>query len=285
VIVVTGATGTVGSGILPVLAAAGEKVRAVSRRPPQDRIDRDRADRLEWFPADLADSKTLDGLADGADAIFLLPVGPGGPEQARNVLAQAERSGVGLIVSLSALSVGHGASDPISTWHRATEAVVTAGSVPWCVLRPGGFMSNTLRWADSIRQAGAVYAPYGHGRTAVIDPGDISACAVTCLLQPGHAGRTYELTGPQALSNGEQVQVISQATGREITYVEVSPEAARESMTSAGMPPEAADAVLGTLAAANSEFAAAVTDDVAATIGRPPGSFEHWVAQNQASFR
>jgi uncharacterized protein YbjT (DUF2867 family) len=180
-IVVTGATGTVGSGVLQRLIERGEHVRAVSRQPSVPRPGTDASGLVEWFTGDLDEAGTLAGLADGASAVFLLTTGPQGPAQSRNVLAEAERAGAGLIVSLSALSAGHGAQDPISAWHRAAEAVLEAGSVPWCVLRPGGFMTNTaLYWADSIKYSGTVYAPFGAGRAAIIDPGDISECAVRC---------------------------------------------------------------------------------------------------------
>jgi (4-alkanoyl-5-oxo-2,5-dihydrofuran-3-yl)methyl phosphate reductase len=283
-IVVTGATGTVGSGVVKGLITQGEHVRAVSRRPPAGSSE-SQARAVEWLPGDLSDAGSLDGLANGASAIFLLTSGPQGPEQARNVLAQAEQAGVELIVSLSALSVGHGATDPISTWHRAAEAIVQAGSVPWCFLRPGGFMSNTFQWADSIKHANSVYAPYGQGRAAVVDPGDISECAATCMLQPGHAGHVYELTGPRALSNDEQVEIIGKAIGRDLTYVEVPPEAAKKAMMDGGMPPDAADAVLGTLAAATADFTSAISGDVEAITGRPATSFPEWVAANVEVFR
>ena len=287
-IVVTGATGTVGTGVVKGLAERGERVRAVSRHPSAQGQGpgADAGGLVEWVAGDLDDSRTLAGLADGASAIFLLTTGQQGPAQSRNVLAEAERAGTGLIVSISALSAGHGARDPISTWHRAAEAVLEAGSVPWCVLRPGGFMSNTaLYWAGSVKYAGTVYAPFGSGRAAIIDPGDISECAVRCLLDPGHAGRTHELTGPQALSNGEQVQIIGHAIGRDLTYVDVPPGTAKEAMTDRGMPADAADAVLGTLAAANADFASMVTGDVEAITGHPATSFSEWVAANAAAFR
>lgn len=146
-------------------------------------------------------------------------------------------------------------------------------------------MSNTLNWAGSIKHAGRVYAPYGKGRTAIIDPNDIAECAVKCLLQPKHLGRSYSLTGPQALSNAEQVEIIGRAIGRSLDYVDVPPSAAREGMIGSGMPASTADAVLGTLAAAEAEFASVVTDDVAAIVGRPPVFFEDWVAAHQDAFR
>jgi (4-alkanoyl-5-oxo-2,5-dihydrofuran-3-yl)methyl phosphate reductase len=285
-IVVTGATGTVGSGVVKRLVERGEQVRAVSRHPSGQRPGADAGGLVEWLTGDLDDSRTLAGLADGASAIFLLTAGQQGPAQSRSVLAEAERAGAGLIVSISALSAGHGARDPISTWHRAAEAVLEAGSVPSCVLRPGGFMSNTaLYWADSIKYTGTVYAPFASGRAAIIDPGDISECAVRCLLDPGHAGGAYELTGPQALSSGEQVEIIGHAIGRDLTCVDVPPDTARKAMVGGGMPADAADAVLGTLAAANTDFAAAVTGDVEAITGRPATSFPEWVAANVAAFR
>lgn len=278
-IVVTGATGTVGSGVVDLLIERGEQVRAVSRKPGGTAPAG-----LEWLTADLTEPSSLAGMATGADAIFLLSTGENGPEQDRNVLAEAERASVRMIVKLSALSVAHGADDPISSRHRAGEHALQAGSVPWCFLRPGGFMSNTLGWVDSIKHTGTVYAPFGYGRTAVIDPQDIAESAVKCLLQDAYAGRAYELTGPQALSVDDQVQIIGRVIGRELKYVEVGPDDAKQSMVGAGMPVGAADAVIGTLAAANSDFASRITDGVTAITGRPPTFFHDWVSANQAAF-
>ncbi len=282
-IVVTGATGTIGRTLIRLLTGRGETVRAVSRKPPAAPAGGPGA--VQWVTADLCDPGSLDGVADGADAVFLLPSGAEAAEQAASMLACAERAGAGRIVSISALSAGHGLNDPISSWHRAAEDVLRAGAVPWCVLRPNGFMTNTLNWADSIRQGGPVYAPFGDGRTSVIDPADIAACAAECLLRDGHAGRAYDLTGPQALSNEEQVQAIGRAVGRDLRYVPVPRAAAREWMAGSGMPAALADAVLDLLATAETELGGLVTQEVEAITGRPATSFADWAQVNAASFR
>ncbi len=277
--VVTGATGTVGSLVVQKLLAAGVDVRAVSRKPPANRVEG-----LEWFTGDLDDPASLGGLCTDADGVFLVSSGPTIADQDRTVVTLAASAGVGRVVKLSALSVAHGGQDRISVWHRAGEQAVFDSGLNWSLLRANGFMSNALNWADSIKYTGAVYAPYADGRTALIDPDDIAGCGVTCLLKSGHSGQAYELSGPQALTVAEQVATIGAAIDRQPSYNEVTPAVARDGMIEHGMPADVADAVLGTLESATTDFAAVPSPQVAALLGRPPTTFAQWAQTHREAF-
>lgn len=280
-ILVTGASGTVGRALLDQLNPTGTPVRAMTRRP--DTADLPAG--VEIVGADLGDPATLPAALRGVDRVFLLTGGSEGPQHDANLAHAAALAGVTHIVKLSALTVGDDtAADPITTWHRAGEHAVRDSGVPWTFLRPSGFMSNALMWADTVASHDTVYAPYGAGRTAVIDPRDIAAVAATALTQPGHQGRSYPLTGPEALAPADQVAILAEVLGRPLRYVDVPPDAARSAMTDDGMPPAVADAVLALLATALDPSAATVDPTVAKLIPTPPRTFGEWAQDHSAAF-
>jgi uncharacterized protein YbjT (DUF2867 family) len=268
-IVVTGATGNVGRPLVAALAEAREDVTAVSRGiaaadvPAGVRVHR----------ADLSDPRELEPALDGAAALFLLTTGAFDPA----VLELARAAGVGRVVLLSSQGVGTGR-------HPADleEAVIRSG-LDWTVLRPGGFHSNTLMWAGSVRTQRVVAAPFGDVALPTIDPADIAAVAAAALREPGHAGRTYTLTGPEAVSPRQQAAAIAAALGEPVRFVEQTRAEAKAQLV-AFMPEPMADHtldILGTPTPAEQR----VSPDVARVLGRAPGSYAEWAARNVAAFR
>jgi uncharacterized protein YbjT (DUF2867 family) len=138
-------------------------------------------------------------------------------------IAAAQRAGVERIVKLSVLGVGHGATDPITTRHRAGEEAIRNSGIGWTFLRSTAFMSNALNWAPMIAADQVVYAPFAAGRAAVVDPADIAAVAAVCLTQDGHNHQAYELTGPEPLSPPDQVAILSEGLDRDLRYAEADP--------------------------------------------------------------
>ncbi|WP_370966475.1 NAD(P)H-binding protein [Amycolatopsis sp. cg9] len=258
-IVVTGATGNVGRPLVEALTAAGEEVRAVSRGGP----DR----------ADLSDAASLRPAFAGASAVFLLlPPGFRGPLE--RVLDQV---GGARVVLLSSQGVGTGR-------HPAFfEDAVRAAGPEWTILRPGGFASNALQWAESVRVAREVAAPFGDVGLPVIDPADIAAVAAAALVDASHAGRTYELTGPAPISPRDQAAAIGEALGEPVRFVPQTREEAFSSFA-AVMPPEVAAATLDILGAP-SPAEQRVSQDVSQVLGRPPRSFAEWAARNAVAFK
>lgn len=278
-ILVTGATGTVGSEVLAsLLPAQAGRVRALTRNP-----DAVFPSGVEKVVGDLGGSDFAP-LLRGVAAVFLLTDGLHIADHDRRLAAAAARAGVQQVVKLSALTVGHGSTDPITTWHRAGEQAIRDTGLGWTFLRPTAFMSNALNWAPTVATHYVVHAPFAGGRTAVVDPADIGAVAAACLTQDGHDRQIYELTGPEPLTLPDQVAILSRALGRTLGYVEADPADVLAQMTSYGMPAELAHAVVELLRSSQEPFNSEPTPNVAAVTGRPAGSFADWAEAHRAAF-
>ncbi|NEB37938.1 NAD(P)H-binding protein [Streptomyces sp. SID14515] len=281
-IVVTGATGNIGQTLVPLLAGAGEEVVAVSRRPhPAAGLP----DGARHARADVGDAASMAPVLKGADAFFLLLGGElnGHGESPKALLGAAVAAGVKRIVLLSSQV---GATRPEELSHarlREFEAAVRTSGPDFTVLRPGGFASNAFAWAESVRTRRTVFAPFGDVALPVVDPADIAAVAAAALTEDGHAGRTYELTGPEPISPRRQTAVISEALGEEVAFVELSREEAHSHL--ARFMPE--EVIGGTLDVLGLPLPAeqAIGPDVEKVLHRPARPFGEWVARNLPAFR
>jgi len=271
-ITITGAGGNVGRPLVQALVAAGEQVTAVSRRP-----DVGAGPGVRPQQADLAEPESLKPALDGAEALFLLVAG----DEPGRILEIARASGVRRVVLLSSQGAG---TRPGSYRHAAAfEAAVRQSGLDAAVLRPGGFGTNALAWAPLVRAQRTVAAPFGDISLPVIDPADIAAAAAVVLRGRGHAGRTYELTGPAPVSPRQQAAAIGAALGEPVRFTELTPAQARAGML-AFMPEPVADATLAILGDP-SPAEQQVSPDLAALLGRPPGTFADWAARSIAAFR
>jgi uncharacterized protein YbjT (DUF2867 family) len=280
-ILVTGATGTVGRALLDELATTGEPVRAMTRRP----ATADLPGSVEVVGGDLDDPASLEDALRDVDRVFAVSTGPAGPVQDRDLAVAAAKAGASRIVKLSTLSVDDDRiDDPITRWHRAGEDAVRDSGVAWTFLRPTGFMSNALHWAGTIASHDTVYHPYGDGRVALIDPRDIAAVAATVLTRPGHDGRAYPLCGPEALGPADEVAILSEVLGRPLRYVEVSPEDAHRTMVERGMPPELADAVVAKAATTREPGVGIPDRELSLLLDTTPRTFRAWVRDHAAAF-
>ena len=280
-ILVTGATGTVGREVVSQLLAAGQPVRALTRHPDRARLD----PRVDVVRGDLERPETLAEAVKGVDRVFSLAVGPRLGEQEAGLAEAARGAGVRHIVKLSVLGAGENTRRGVVSWHSAGERAIRRIGVPWTFVQPGTFMSNSLFWADSIRREGRVYSNFGDGRTAPIHPSDIAAAAVLALTTPGHEGKAWPLTGPEALSTGEQVRLLAAALGRPIEFVPISDEVARAGMEQAGMPAYLIEALLPFAAVVRSGKAGDVLPTVEQLTGRPALRFAEWARENAGAFR
>jgi len=288
-ILVTGATGHVGSELLIQLAARGEKVRAMTRRPQTARFPSG----VEVAGGDFDDAPSLDLALEGVEQVFLVTTQPagsaGGPTHERLVVSAARRAAVRRIVKLSVLggardrNAGDEADrDPITRWHRAAEGAVMESGISWTMLRPGRFMSNALQWASMIRQGGKVQVPFATRPAASIDPADIASVALRALTEPGHDGKSYELSGPAALTPEQEIRILGGALDRPLELVALPRDAACAGMRRAGMPDDVIDAIL---ARAITDHGTEVLSTVQDVTGRPPRTFEQWVSAHVDAFR
>ncbi len=279
-ILVLGATGTTGGEVARQLIAAGERPRLLVRDPARAREFEGRA---EIVQGDLDDRASLTRALAGADHLYLVSAGSEIAEAEGHVTDAAVESGVKHVVKLSVI----GADQPVLTlskWHAASERQIMASGLQWTMLRPTNFMTNALQWAGSIKATGEFYQPTGDGRWAAIDPADIGAVAVRALTTPGHAGKAYTLTGPESLNAAGYAGILSKVLGRQVRFVDVPPEAAREAILGAGIPRVYTDALLDLNAVMKAGGTDVVTSGVEDVLGRTPATFEAWARRNSAAF-
>jgi uncharacterized protein YbjT (DUF2867 family) len=280
-ILITGATGNVGRELADALTSTGAVFRALVRDPA----------RAAALPAgtacvvgDLDAPETLGPAFAGAERLFLLTPGTG-TAQCRHALAAARAAGVRHIVHLSAFTVLGDPMPAMGRWHHEREEIVRACGIPATFLRPGGFMTNALEWVPTIRSAGYVVDPTGPGRLAPIDPADIAAVAAHTLTTNGHEGEAYVLTGPEALTVAEQVQIIAAATGLAIKVREPgSPAEAIRSRYAREIPKALADAIAEAFELMRADTVGLCTDTVARLLGRKPATFADWCARHANAF-
>ncbi|MFI8931644.1 SDR family oxidoreductase [Streptomyces sp. NPDC053474] len=278
-IVVTGATGNVGRPLTQALAAAGEQVTAVSRHAA------DVPDGVRHVRADLSEPRGLAPALEGAKALFLLLSGGLHAPDARpaDLIDQAAARGVRKVVLLSSQGVATRPQGPSRVAMRALEDALRDSGLDWAVVRPGGFASNALAWAESVRTRGVVAAPFGDAGVPVVDPTDIAEVAAACLLDDRHTGGIYELTGPEVITPRQQAQTIATALGSPVRFHELTRAEAKAAMVRA-VPAELADDTLDIIAAPNAAELR-VSPDVERVLGRTPRSFGDWVDRNIAAFR
>src|SRR6266403_3876233 len=280
-ILVIGGTGAVGRQVLSRLAAKGAQVRAMARNlgaarfPPQ----------VEVVRGDLTLPETLEGCLDGIDVVCLVWTAP-----AAAVAPALERIAkhVRRIVYLSApLKTPHPLfqqPNPLRAMFEQIERLIETSGVQWTFLRPGMFAANALSWwAPQIRSGEVVRWPYLATPTAPIDERDIAAVAVRALCEDGHAGAEYVLSGPESLSQFEQVSTIGGVIGRSLHIEEISPDEARRDLLRIG-PLPAVNMLLDAWAAAIGQ-PAHVTSTVAEITGAPAKTFLEWATDNAAEFQ
>ncbi|GAA4997578.1 NAD(P)H-binding protein [Actinopolymorpha pittospori] len=279
-LLVTGATGTVGRPLVDALIDAGVKVRAVSRNPLAAAMPAG----VDVAEGDPSRPHSIAAALHGVTTVFLNPAALGG--SAGELLALARERGVRRVVLLSALAVEAQAQPPnlIATHHRAVEDALLASDLDWVILRPGMFAANTLlQWAAQIRAGNIVRGPFASSTDAPIHESDLAAVAARALLDDERSGQRILLTGPQSLTREQMVATIGQVIGRPLRYQEIPAEAAKRNMVAHGMPEQMVDTMLS-LWAAGAGHPAAVETGVQSVLGRRPRSYAEWVADHAAAF-
>jgi uncharacterized protein YbjT (DUF2867 family) len=277
-ILVTGATGTIGAALVERLRRAGAKVRALTRNPQQARFPSD----VEVVGGDLGMPQTLAPAVAGVTRVFAASEGHLRAVHDGNLARAAADAGVRQIVVLSSLAVAESTGNELSRWHAEAERAVRASGVASTILRPNGFMSNALRWGPGVQATGEVHAPFGDLASSAVDPDDIAAVAAAVLLEDGLDAATYPLTGPAALTPRDQARIISEVIGRPVRFCEQTFAEALAQM-SRMMPTQTAEAVLRARADAGT-FRAQVHPTVETLTGRPATTFEQWVVRTVAAF-
>ena len=282
-ILVTGATGTVGSELVNQLLEAGQQVRALVRDEAKAKKF---GDAVEIMKGDLSKPETLTAAFAGVDKAFVLspPTGPEFPELEGNAFNAAKKAGVKQIVKLSGGPVVEDffAGTPFAKWHGESEKRLRALGVAWTILRPSFFDSNLIEFG--IVPRGGLFFPAGDGKEAPIDPRDIAAVAVKVLTTPGHEGKVYELTGPELLSFAEVVQKIADITGEPLKYVDVPEATWHQEMLNTGAPPPVVESLLAYFVGGVKAGRLHMTSTVAELLGRPARTIEEWARDHLARY-
>jgi uncharacterized protein YbjT (DUF2867 family) len=280
-ILVIGGTGTVGSQVLSQLSARGAKVRALVRNPGAARLP----PQVDVVCGDLTLPESLDSCLDGIETVFLVwTAPPAAVAPAMERIAKHTRRIVFLSAPIKTAHPLFQQPNPLRAMVEQIERLIVTSGLQWTFLRPGMFAANALGWwAPQIRASDVVRWPYLGVPTAPIDERDIAAVAVRALCEDGHTGAEYVLTGPQSLSQFEQVSTIGRVIGRSLRIEEISPDEARQELLSV-MPAGAVNMLLDAWAAAHGQ-PAFVTSTVADITGAPARAFADWVADHAAEFQ
>jgi len=278
-ILVTGATGTIGSELVRLLAAQGVKVRAMTRDPDGARMPAG----VEVVRGDFTDSGSLESAVAGASAVFLLTApGPDAANHDLAMIAAARAAGVRRVVKLSAIATGEKDlnGEVIGPWHVPGETALRESDLDWTILQPTTFASNTLSW----KPGEPVLNLSGDGRQGVVDPRDVAAVAAAVLTEPGHTDRTYVLTGPELLSVPDQAAILAEVLDRPMPVVSPAPPEARRQLVENGMPEAFVDGVLAGNAYVGEGLNAVVAAEVRKVLGRAPTAYRQWAIDHRTAF-
>ncbi|GAB3729872.1 NAD(P)H-binding protein [Nocardiopsis nanhaiensis] len=277
-ILVTGATGNVGRHLVPELHTSGARVRVLTRTPETANAPAG----VEVFGGDLSAPETLQPALEGVDTVFLLwPwYSADGADEAVKVIARHARR----VVYFSSLSVTDDATPEENGVWGQIEALIQASGLEWTFLRVGGLAANAFQWADQIRLDGVVRAPFGRAGRTLIHERDVGEVAARVLAEQGHLGAVYDITGPEVLTQAEQVRVIGEAVGRPVRWEEQPVTEAREE-TLAAIGDEAFVDVALRYWETLVENPEPVRPGVRQVTGNPGRTFRSWVDDHVDEFR
>lgn len=275
-ILVTGASGTVGRATVEALKKRGAGFKVGLRSP--EKAKGLGADAVVF---DFANPATFEPAMRGADHVFLLPpLGDRQAEEAKALVDAAKRAGVKHVVKLSVIGARLEPGIFFGRQHGEGEKVIEASGLGFTHLRPTFFMQNWLNYygVDPSKPESTAYLPIGTGKAAWVDARDLGEVAAAVLTDPGHEGKAYDLTGPAALSGAECAATLSRATGKKIAFVDVPESAARDAIAKSGAPGWMVDGMLELFGIIKAGYAESVADGVEKVLGRKPRTFEAFAA-------
>lgn len=278
---IIGGTGTVGRQVLSQLSALGMQIRVLARNPGAVRMP----PQVEVIRGDLTLPETLNACMDSIDAVFLVWVAP--PATVAPALERITRRARRIVFLSAPLKTAHPLfqqPNPSRNLGLQIEGIIQASRCQWTFLRPGMFAANArVWWGQQIRTGDIIRWPYLSVPTAPIDERDIAAVAVRALSEDGHARAEYVLTGPESLSQFEQLSTIGRAIGRSLRIEEITADQARHELLRI-MPAPVINMLLDAWAAASGQpaFVASTVEKITAS---PARTFLEWATDNVAEFR
>jgi uncharacterized protein YbjT (DUF2867 family) len=286
-ILITGATGNVGSAALDNLATTNDiDLRALAHDESKAKSLRDRGVE-EAVVGDFLEPETLGPALEGVSALLLItPIHPEQVTQASNLIEVAKESGNDpRIVRLSVHQASHEAPARNSRQHAQIEDELISSGLPYTFLRPTTFMQNTLATARTVASEARIYQPFEDGRLGMIDARDIGEVAAKVLSEEDHEGKTYTLTGPAAITFYDVAQAVSEVLGKEVSYVPISLERAKEAMLTMGLSEWRAEVLIEYAKAHREGYSNFTTEDVEQLTGRPATSYKAFATDYAQVFR
>jgi uncharacterized protein YbjT (DUF2867 family) len=283
-ILVIGGTGTIGNSVCDMLQSENADFTALVRN--KEKVKSFQTKGIKTVIGDLSDLDSLKKAMEGMDKLFLLSVtSPEIPLLHGNAAKAARASGLKHIVKISVRGASVDANFNIGRFHGNAEKEIRDIRIPITVLQPHSFLQNLFFDKQSIKEQNAILASMGDGKIPMIDTRDIAAVAVKTLLEKGHEGKSYILTGPKAISYHDIVAELSKALGREIIYIAQTPEESYKAMISWGMPEWLVDDMTNLNRDYAANKATEVSPAVEQILGRKPISLEKFVNDFVDRFR
>ena len=288
-ILVTGATGNIGSEVVKQLlgAAPALSIKAAVHSRQNVKKVKD-SDRVKVIPIDYNESDTLREALKDVDKLFLLtPDVPNAADLASNAVTEAKKAGIRHIVKQSVMGADLEADVDTMRLHRQVEEIIEQSEIPYTFLRPNEFMQNLLNFhSPSIKENNAFYIPLEDAKVSLVDVRDIAAVAVKSLTdEDRHKNKTYLITGPEALSYHQVAEILSNRTERKINYVNISDEEARAVMKEIGM----SDWLINTVSELSDYFrkgkASEISSAVEEVTGNKPITFSQFANDYVYAFR
>ncbi len=283
-ILITGATGNISSEIIAKLKGSGHRLSALVRNPEKAAALEQQG--VKVHGGDLEKPWTLGPAFAGADTVWILtPPGPRAPEQSSNALWAARQGGAKHVVRMSAINAAYNAPTINSRMHALSDAELAASGIAFTILKPHFFAQNMMMVAKSVAEQGMIYFALADGKMGIVDTRDIGDFAAHVLTTPGHEGKTYTLTGPASLSMHDIAATIGVAVGKDVKYVAVPVDAAKQSMSQMGMDDWTVNLMGDYMTAYSANWGDLVTDDFQRVTGKAPRSFMQFATDFAGAFR
>lgn len=283
-ILVTGATGNVGSSVASALRHRDAEHRLFVRDPSKAAAML--GEDANLVVGDFDDKESLRRALEDATTLFIAtPTSPDQPKFERNIVDAASGAGVEKIVKLGAARAKVGARLSFHDWQGQTEEHLERSGIPAVLIKPNFYMTNLLAVAEQVRSQGMLFAPAGEARVAMIDPRDVAEVAAIALTTPGNEGESYEVTGAEAITYIEVAETLSKVIGRPVTFVDLPDQAAHRGLIESGAPPWLADGLVSLFGLVREGFGQTPTDTVLKLTGNEPRTFTEFARDHAASFR
>ena len=283
-ILVTGATGTIGGELTKLLTEQDIPFRAMVRSPEKAQVLK--TQHIETVVGDLQDPASLDRAFNGAGSIFLLSAADERQVKLQlNAVEAAQRASVGYVVKVSVIGAAADAPIKLGRDHAVIEQALLDVGITTAFLRPHSFMQNMLGSVELIAKNGEFYGAIGAAKVPLVDARDVAAAAAVLLTKPCHESESHVLTGPEGISDAEVAQILSDVTGKSVRHVDIPPEQLKAGMIGAGMPEWLANDLQTLHEMWAKGVGTEVTEDFSSITGQSGSTFRDFARDYAAAFR